>query len=204
MKKSRRIIYFLLSAALCSSDGVQSSTPEPSNIDTSNFLKSLTQKHPVYKFSLPINEEQNISANFMIPEELIFKYQQPGNPYFIQYGDAGILFSISSIRGEKLQSLDLIKKGMAVLRSNNAQLTILEKADHNYSSYSDGYRILKRLDPNTNKMEIVYFYVASGPFDSVSVLYEKNFLDHENIEQLLKMIKQDFKTKVKIMGKDSQ
>jgi len=193
---------FLLIYTSLFSISVYSGTTDTSPMDI-NFLQTLTQKHPVYKFDLPINVfDHNISLYITVPETLIFKYERPGNPQFIQYGDKDILFSIANERGGKLQATESLAKGLKVMEKDS-QVTILDKADHDYSGYIDGYRIVKVYDTKKNTTDIIYFYAASGPYDSVSVLYAIRMNKDDNLDTVLQNVKNGFKANVKIVDKPS-
>lgn len=54
------------------------------------------------------------------------------------------------------------------------QVTILESGQHGYFGCMDGYRLVKLFDAGKNITEVYYLYVASGPYDSATILYPRN------------------------------
>ena len=201
LRKALKLQFFLLFYTSLFTVSAYSVDTEISNTNTENVLRNLTEKNPVDKFNLPINND--ISLNITIPQGLEVRYERPDNPHFIQYGDKDILFSISNDRGGKLQAKESLEKGLKVMQ-DASQVTILEQADHNYPGYMDGYRIVKVYDTKKNTTDIMYFYAGSGPNDSAGILYAVRMKKDDNVDTVVQNVKKAFNASVKIIDKSSK
>ena len=169
-------------------------------------LQSIVKEHPdkenpdkPYNLLLPINIYDKTSLRIIVPQGFTMKTLNSGNPEALQFIGKNTVITISLQKGGQYQPTKLLDDMIKAMQAKK-QVTILESGEHGYFGCMDGYRLVKLFDANKNITEVYYLYVASGPYDSATVLYNMVVSGNETVGSVVEKVKVGFNANIYVVN----
>lgn len=188
----------LFSTSFCSEAATSITSDEKSLQDLVKGRPDKENPDKPFNLILPINiYDKNTSLNIIVPKEFKMGERDSGGVKFLQFMGNGMAITVGFQEGGGFQPTQLLDVMIKAMQSSQ-QMIILESGNHGYFGYMDGYRLVQFSSPN-NITHLYYMYVASGPSNSATIIYDMAVRDNEMVGDVVTKIKDVFNTSVHIL-----